>query len=120
MQERTLKYKNASRPLLEQGMRELAAGDLRQASEKGWGAVAEMIKAVAELRGWEHNDHAKLHQVVGRVVDEAGDKEIFDLFSSATALHVNFYEDWSPHNEVARGLENVDLFLRKLEVMLPQ
>ena len=31
----------------------LAEGDLLQASEKGWGAAAQMVKAVAEARGWD-------------------------------------------------------------------
>ena len=32
----------------------LAAGDLLQASEKGWGATARIVKAAAETRGWRH------------------------------------------------------------------
>ena len=35
----------------------LAEGDLLQASEKGWGAAARMVKAVAETRGWRHSSH---------------------------------------------------------------
>ena len=37
MQTQVLKYRAAASELLEQGLAELAAGDLRQASEKGWG-----------------------------------------------------------------------------------
>lgn len=44
-------YQNASRSLLAQGFAELARGDLRQASEKGWGAAAQMLKSIAEQRG---------------------------------------------------------------------
>ena len=32
----------------------LAEGDLCQAGEKGWGAVAQLTKAVATDRGWQH------------------------------------------------------------------
>jgi hypothetical protein len=41
-------YRTASKQLLAQGFTELASGDARQASEKGWGAAAQMLKAVAE------------------------------------------------------------------------
>ena len=37
----------------------LAAGDLHQASEQGWGAAARMAKAVAPARGWPHERHSR-------------------------------------------------------------
>ena len=46
------KYQRDSRGLLAQARGELAQGDLRQASEKGWGAAALMLKAIAEQSGW--------------------------------------------------------------------
>ena len=36
-----------SRRLLEQAEREYRAGDVLQASEKGWGAAAHAVKAIA-------------------------------------------------------------------------
>ena len=47
-------YRAAGRELLAQAKQELAAGDPRQASEKGWGAAAQMVKALAADRGWPH------------------------------------------------------------------
>ena len=38
----------------------LAEGDLCQAGEKAWGAVAQLTKAVATHRGWQHSDHDRL------------------------------------------------------------
>ena len=35
----------------------LRAGNNIQASEKGWGAAAQGLKAIAEERGWNHNSH---------------------------------------------------------------
>ena len=58
MQNPELTYSHASRELLDQASRELAAGDVRQATEKGWGAAAQMVKAVASRRGWQHNSHS--------------------------------------------------------------
>ena len=43
----TEKYQLAGRRFLTQARRELAEGDLAQASEKGWGAAAQVLKAIA-------------------------------------------------------------------------
>ena len=62
-------YQTASRHLLVQACEELAAGDARQVSEKGWGAAAQIVKSVAEQRGWEHRNYAalfKCHLPAGR------------------------------------------------------
>ena len=108
-------YQHSSRRLLAQGFAELALGDTRQASEKGWGAAAQMLKAIAERRGWEHKRHVALGRVVGRLADETGDVEIRRLYRVASDLHTNFYEDLDEPAHVAAGLADVELFLDKLE-----
>ena len=42
----------------------LAAGDLHQASEKGWVAAAHMAKAVAAAHGWEYTMHRDFSRVI--------------------------------------------------------
>ena len=111
-------YKIASRALMDQAASELSEGDVRQASEKGWGAAAQMIKAVAQQRGWQHNSHALLYQIVRSLVEETGDSKIFTLFHVAGNLHTNFYENWSTTEGVEAGLEDVQLLLDKLEPLL--
>ena len=61
----TQTYQQASQRFLAQAKEELAAGDLQQASEKGWGAAAQMLKAIAEQRGWEHVSRAAEQRSVG-------------------------------------------------------
>ncbi len=114
----TLTYQDAARHLLAQGFEELAAGDSRQASEKGWGAAAQMIKAVASSRGWKHNTHASLYRVIDRLVKETGDKGIHLRFATANALHQNFYENWGSTDYVAGGLAEVRGLLDRLEPLL--
>lgn len=114
----TLTYQDAARHLLTQGFEELAQGDSRQASEKGWGAAAQMIKAVASSRGWSHDSHASLYGVIDRLVRETGDEGIRDRFRSANALHQNFYENWGSADYVAGGLAEVRGLLDKLEPLL--
>ena len=114
----TLTYQDAARHLLAHGLEELAKGDSRQASEKGWGATAQMIKAVASSRGWKHDSHASLYRVIDRLVRETGDDDIRSRFSTANGLHQNFYENWGSADYVAGGLVEVGVLLDKLEPLL--
>ena len=86
----------------------LREGDLLQASEKGWGAVARMVKAAAETRGWRHRSHGDLYRAVNRIAEETGDGRIRILFRSASALHQNFYEGYMPEETVADSLKDVE------------
>ena len=108
-------YREASRALLAQGFAELAVGDTRQASEKGWGATAQMLKSIAEQRGWEHKGHRLIRRAASRLADETGDPEIRRLYRVADSLHINFYEDLDTVEDVATGLEDVGRLLDKLE-----
>ena len=91
----TRTYHSASRRLLEQAREELAKGDVRQSSEKGWGAAAQMVKAVADQRGWEHAGHRQLFTAVRRLRDETGDQDIRRLFNARQ----------QPPHQFLRGLE---------------
>ena len=108
-------YAVAAREFLAKAQEELAQGELTQASEKGWGAAAHMVKSLAEKRGWRHTSHRQLYQTVNRLAQETGDREIRILFNSASALHTNFYENWMPKEMVADDLTQVGELLRKLE-----
>ena len=92
----------------------LDEGDLLQASEKGWGAAARMVKVVAEERGWRHNSHADLFRAVDRLANELDDRQLRRLFRSAGTLHRNFYEGRLPAESVAEGLDAVQDFARRL------
>ena len=83
-------YQAASRQLLAQGREELAGGDIRQASENGWCAAAQMVKAIAEQRGWQHRNHAALFDAISFLVSETRDHEIRRLFHVANGLHTTF------------------------------
>ena len=112
---KTLTYREAAWELLGQAVEELGEGDCRQASEKGWGAAAQMVKAVAESRGWEHETHSALFQAIDRVVEETKDNRIVRDFLSANALHQNFYENRIPQPLVVQGLEQVTRLLGRLD-----
>ena len=111
-------YTEASRRFLNKAFDELAQGDVAQASEKGWGAAAQMVKAIAEQRGWTHSSHPSLRQVARRLAGETGDRQLFRLFRVASDLHTNFYENWDSPEDVQEGLHDVQLLLDKLEPLL--
>ena len=104
-------YRSAATQLLEQARQELARDDARQASEKGWGAAAQAVKAVAEGRGWEHKTHNALFNVVTRLAEETGNDDLNSLFVTASGLHINFYENWLTANMVGSGVEKVAEFV---------
>ena len=97
-------FHETSMTLLAQADADLAAGDVRQASENGWGAAAQIVKAAAEQRGLPHEDHAALYRVVDRLSTEAGDDNIYLLFQVATQLLFSFYENWHTPQSVQRAL----------------
>ena len=91
---------------------------MRQASEKGWGAAAQMVKAVAEQRAWEHKGHGLLFTVVDRLATETGDHGMRTEFHVANSLHANFYEHWMSADMVGSGLDEVSVFVDRLEQLL--
>ena len=113
-----LTYREQSRSFLEQAYRELQAGDLLQASEKGWGAAAQIVKAAAEARGWQHDQHRLILRAVTRLTEEYDDSDFGDLLYVAQALHTNFYEGEMNEAAVTRGLSQVERLVEKLEALL--
>ena len=111
-------YREQSRVFLEQASIELANGDLYQASEKGWGAAAQIVKAVASQRGWEHNIHSDLFNVVDRLVKETGNNELRTQFGLANQLHKNFYEGTRPYDTILHHLFHTARFVDLLEDLL--
>lgn len=95
----------------------LTAGDYPQASEKLWGAVATLVKAVATTRHWRHSNHRDLRAAVSRLYRETGDSEYLDLFSTAEALHANFCEDFLEPEDVRHYATRARRLIEKLEAL---
>ena len=109
------RYNSTGRDFMSKAWVYLADDDLQQASEKGWGAAVQMVKAVSEARGWRHNGHRQLWTGVKRLADELGDRQILALFGAADSLHTNFYEGWLPREAVEIYLGQVGELLEKLD-----
>jgi len=96
----------------------LARGDYVQASEKGWGAAAQIVKALAAKEGRELRSHGELHKEVVKIIKELGDDELRHLWQSAISLHQNFYEGWLPKELVEKNIEDIKKFVEKLRKYL--
>ncbi len=114
----TAPYQSTARDFLTKAQEELSHGDLLQASEKGWGAAAQTVKAAAAARGWSHRSHGQLFDGARRLAEEAGDDRIRELFSAASALHQNFYENWWTQDSVAGGLRDVEELMRRVAPLI--
>ena len=114
----TRPYVDRSAHYLAQASEELAGGDTLQASEKGWGATAQIIKAVAEERGWEHGRHAHFFEVARRVVAETGEQELWIAFEMARGLHENLYEGKMGEDDVEFHLGHIGRFVDRMRGLI--
>ena len=112
-------YMTTSRRYLGQAEAEFAKGDMLQASEKGWGAVAEAVKAAAVLRGVEHTSHRHLRFMADDLADETGQGEISKLFTLADGMHANYYEAWMRPSAVRSHLDDARRLVEILESLPP-
>ena len=109
------KHAELSQWCLGQAGNYLRAGNNIQASEKGWGAAAQALKAIAEERGWNHRGHNLIVDVAQQLADEQGRPDIVALFAFGQLLHVNFYEDSLASDTIGIYLDNVKRLLPELE-----
>ena len=115
---RATHYNDLSAEYLRKARAHLAEGDLTQASEKGWGAAAVAVKAIAEARELDHTGHRELWRVVRLLVRETGDRDIRVAFAIAESLHINFYEAWLEREDVEDYLSHVERLVSKLHALV--
>ena len=93
----------------------LRAGDRVQASEKGWGAVAEAMKSIAEDRGWNHQGHRLLNDVAYQLTSEWSRPDVRRLYDAMEKLHINFYEDNMGLDAIADSISDAKTLISELE-----
>ena len=111
-------YESQAQEFLANSREFLAAGNLHQASEKGWGAAAHMAKAVATAQGWQYETHADFSEVMYQASQLAGNPRIQELRSIANELHHNYYRRKRHLNAGAIGAD-VERIAELLEVLHP-
>ena len=121
MTQQTQTYRERSHEYLAKAFAELEAGDLTQASEKGWGAAAQIVKAGADSRGLEHQSHRALllaGQALAREMSGNDYYRALEELAFARDLHTNFYEDVLNASEVEMFLRRVRSLVAKIEGLL--
>ena len=110
-------YRQQAHVFLSKAREYLAADDLHQASEKGWGAAAWMAKAVAVTQGWEYNQHAHFGVVCRNISDLTGDDRLLDSSAIAYDLHRGYYtrKRFLSDRTISRNLDQVAELLEALE-----
>jgi len=96
----------------------LAKGDCVQASEKLWGSAALMVKAVAASRGTTILSHGELFSFVKKLGEEINEPELRRLFSVASTLHQNFYENWLHEDVIKEYSEDIKQLITELEKLI--
>ncbi len=111
------KYAELSRQFIRRADEYLRAGDRVQASEKGWGAVAEAVKSIAEQRGWNHWGHRLLNDVAYQLTTEWERPDLRRLYDAMEKLHINFYEDNMGLDAIADSIDDAKALLTDLEAL---
>ena len=99
------RYERISQLRLTLAREELDKGDLAQAAEKIWGAIALALKAAAQQRGWNHRFHNHLRTVSSYLAMEWNRPDLSVVFTAIDHLHTNFYEHQMFDSDVRPLLE---------------
>jgi hypothetical protein len=117
----TAEYRTAAHHLLQQANTEFQLGDLRQASEKAWGAAAQITKAYAEslTPPTYHRSHSSLKRIARGLAQSTGNQDFLALFNAVEQLHVNFYENTRSVAAVQAGIQDATEYVALAEAELP-
>ena len=87
---------------------QMRQGDLLQASEKAWGAVAHCVNSIARANGWRTGSNELLVANARRLYER--DRDQIDhrrrLWQGARSLHANFYQELLDEGEVRQGIND--------------
>ena len=114
-----LEYRQQARTFLARAREYLASGDLHQASEKGWGAAAHMVRAVAEALGQPYRSHDEFGRRLVGWAKQTGNDRLRQLRSVANTLHGNYYQRalLLDAEDIGKNLDEIEELLDLLEPM---
>ncbi|MCE2501812.1 MAG: hypothetical protein J4G13_13265, partial [Dehalococcoidia bacterium] len=105
-----------SRRLIQQARDELDRGDRLQATEKVWGALAQMLKAHGQQRGWLNlGGHRTVGHIARQLDAEYDDLRVSDAYVAADNGHRNFYDNEMSPPEIGGIIATVVNVLPDLE-----
>ena len=108
-----------SRRLIQQAHGELERGDRLQATEKIWGALAQMLKAHGQQRGWMNlGGHRTVGHIALHMDIEYDEIPVARAYVAADNGHRNFYDNELSPPEIAGIITIVSSVLSDLEIAL--
>jgi hypothetical protein len=118
--DRSREYVEAAMDLLKEAKEELSRGNVRQAAEKLWGAVALAVKAYAYWReGKRLTSHGELWEYKRRLEEELGEW-VSDAWFAGNSMHVCFYEDWCAERDVEDAYKRIEKLVKKVASLIKQ
>lgn len=107
-------YIETARNLLREASQELESDNIRQASEKVWGAMALALKAFAYWKeGKRLSSHAELWKYSKVLAEEFGEWALV-TFQQASSMHICFYEGWCTRKHAELALKAVRKLVEKI------
>lgn len=101
-----------------QARKHLEEGDRLQAGEKAWGAIAQNLKTIGELRGWRHDSHRLVENIGRQIVAETGNSDLGEFISDVYRLgHENFYENHRSEETLEYAISQAEAALPVLDVL---
>ena len=97
---------------------EFDAGDLRQGSEKLYGAATQAVIAAAIQRGWPYRSHRATKNATTRLAAEYDDPFLAAGFATAEKFHKNFFHDEMEDYEIAADQPVVHRFVNRLVTLV--
>ena len=96
------RHEEISQRFLDHAEAEFQKGDMLQASEKAWGAVAHYVKSVARTNDWPALSHGEISFSAGKLLDLTPDpKGNRRKFTVIDFLRVNYFEPELEPEDVA-------------------
>lgn len=112
----------ASRRFLEHAILDLAKEppERQQASEKGWAALAQAVKAVGKDRRWRNDAHHRIHAILNQIIYEqwagtATAAEVRRDFLAVQSLRSNYHEIVFEVPAIQAGLAAAQGLVERLE-----
>ena len=95
--------------------------ELRQASEKAWGAAAQITKAYAQNQTppTYHRSHRSLKDIARDLFANTNNQDFLIFFNSIEQLHINFYENNRTAAVVQAGIEDAVEYVTLVDAQLP-
>ncbi|BEP17241.1 PaREP1 family protein [Pyrofollis japonicus] len=118
--DRAREYVEAAMDLLKEAKEELSRGNVRQAAEKLWGAVALAVKAYAYWReGRRLTSHGELWEYKRRLEEELGEW-VSDAWFAGNSMHVCFYEGWCAERDVEDAYKRIEKLVKEVASLIKQ